>query len=321
MLCIGTEQGHVATGSDHRAQVGAGFDPVGQDAVRRDRRMQSIHALDPNSAAAMAFDARTHRDQQFGQVADFGLLGRVLEQGLTIGQRGGHHQVLSTGDRDHVGGDAGSAQASGLGQDVTVLDADLGTHRLQALDVLVDRPRADRAAPGQRYPRVSTAREQRAQHQDRSTHGLDQIVGRFGRRDLAGVQCHRVAGRSLGDHTHAPQQPEHRRDVLQLRHVVQQHRLVDQQRSAQFWQGRVLGAGNRHLAGQAAAAAYQEFVHELGPGSEPLGGPGACASGGPAAACQCWMWCGSGDAAHSAGVKVFIDSAWIWARILSPSAV
>ena len=65
----------------------------------------------------------------------------------------------------------------------------------------------------------------------------------------------------------------------------------------------------------------QEFVHELGPGSEPLGGPGACASGGPAAACQCWMGCGSGDAAHSAGVKVFIDSAWIWARILSPSAV
>jgi hypothetical protein len=36
--------------------------------------------------------------------------------------------------------------------DVALLDVDLGAHRLQALDVLVDRPRADGAAAGQRHP-------------------------------------------------------------------------------------------------------------------------------------------------------------------------
>ncbi|KAG1433795.1 hypothetical protein G6F57_021917 [Rhizopus arrhizus] len=69
-------------------------------------------------------------------------------------------------------------QALGRGLDEAVLDHDLGAQRLQALDVLVDRARTDRAAARQRHFRSAEAGQQRAQHQDRGAHGLDQLVRR-----------------------------------------------------------------------------------------------------------------------------------------------
>jgi hypothetical protein len=77
---------------------------------------------------------------------------------------------------------------AGARDDVAVLDMDRGAHRLQTLDVLVDRTRADRAAAGQRHPRFAEAREQRAEHEDRRAHRLDQLVGRLARCDASGVE-------------------------------------------------------------------------------------------------------------------------------------
>jgi hypothetical protein len=131
-----------------------------------------------------AFDAGTHRDQQpSARSTTSGSLRRVLENGLAVGQRRRHHQVLGAGHRDHVGGDARALEALGAGHDVPVFDGDLRAHRLQPLDVLIDRTRADGAAAGQRHTGLAETRQQRAQHQDRGPHGLDQIVGRLDRID------------------------------------------------------------------------------------------------------------------------------------------
>ena len=62
--------------------------------------------------------------------------------------------------------------------DVAVLEVDRRAHRLEALDVLVDRPQADRAAAGQRNARLAGAREQRSQREDRRAHRLHQLVRR-----------------------------------------------------------------------------------------------------------------------------------------------
>ena len=62
--------------------------------------------------------------------------------------------------------------------DVAVLEVDGRAHRLEALDVLVDRPQSDRAAAGQRHARLAAAREQRPERQDRRAHRLDQLVRR-----------------------------------------------------------------------------------------------------------------------------------------------
>jgi hypothetical protein len=79
-----------------------------------------------------------------------------------------------------------------LGDHVAVFDHDLGTHGLQALDVLVDRPRADGTAAGQRDGGFAEAREQRAQGQHRGAHGLDQLVRGFGEAEIAGIELHRA---------------------------------------------------------------------------------------------------------------------------------
>ena len=233
----------------------------------------------------MTFDLRAHPDQHLSQVGNLGLLGGVFQDGLAFGQRGSHQEVLGTGDRHHVGGDARALQPGAprrqRGDHVAVLDRDLGPHGLQALDVLVHRSGADRAAARQGHPGLAEARQERPQRQHGGPHGLDQLVRRFGPDGAGGLQGHAPAlAVGLGLHAHVVQKATHRRHVLQAWHVGQRHRLRRQQGGAQLGQGRVLGAGNQHVTAQLAASADDQFVH-----SESV-----------AAATQ------RGKAAHSAGV-------------------
>src|SRR5690606_20431013 len=137
-------QDDVAPRGRHGAQEGAGLDAVGHDTVGG--AVQAFHALDDDAVGAVAFDVRAHGDQDLGQVDDLGFAGGVFQHGAAFGQGGGHHQVFRAGHGDHVRQDARAAQAFGLGHDEAVLDADARAHGGQALDVLVDRPLADRAA-------------------------------------------------------------------------------------------------------------------------------------------------------------------------------
>ena len=194
VLAARVAQHDVAAGRRDRAQERAGLDPVGDDAVRD--AVQPLDALDADPARAVALDARAHRDQHLGEVVDLGLLRRVLEDRLALGERRRHQQVLGAGDGDHVGRDARALQAPGAGDDVAVLDDDLGAHRLQPLDVLVDRPRADRAAAGQRDARLAEAREQRAEDEDRRAHRLDELVRRLVRGHAVGAQRQRRGRRA-----------------------------------------------------------------------------------------------------------------------------
>jgi len=90
--------------------------------------------------------ARAHGGKAAREVHHFRLARRVLEQRDAFRERRGHHQVLGAGDGDHVHDDARAAQPFGARVHVAMVDADGGAHRLQALDVLVDRPLADGAA-------------------------------------------------------------------------------------------------------------------------------------------------------------------------------
>ena len=103
---------------------------------------------------------------------------------------------------------------------VAMLDLDLRAHCLQALDVLVHRPRADAAAAGQRHLGATAAREQRPQHQHRGAHGLHQLVAgdRVLDRGRAQLRC-----RSSCAPTSTPirrEQLRHGAHVHQARHVA-----------------------------------------------------------------------------------------------------
>jgi hypothetical protein len=185
-------QPHLAAGRGGGAQIGAGLDAVGHDAMRG--AVQRIDPLDADHVAARAGNARAHGDQAIGEIDHFRLARRVLDHGFALRQAGRHHQVLGTGHGHHVGEQAGTFQPCSAGMDITMLDGNLGTHRGQALDVLVHRPRADGATAGQRNPGLAGTGHQRPEHQDRGAHGLDHFVGCHGIVQPRCIQRHRIAG-------------------------------------------------------------------------------------------------------------------------------
>jgi hypothetical protein len=112
---------------------------------------------------------------------DLGLAGGVLEDGPARGQARRHHDVLGAVDGGQVERDLGALESGAGRLDVAVLESDLRTQGLEALQVLVDGPDADRAAAGLGDPGDPAARQQRTQHQEGCAHLAHQVVGRFRR--------------------------------------------------------------------------------------------------------------------------------------------
>ena len=81
--------------------------------------------------------------------------------------------------------------------------------------------------------------------------------------------------------------------------------LRGQERGAEFGQGGVLGAGDEDFATEHAPAANEKLVHQKIQRNRRRG-PGIGSNRSP---CVAPARCQRGAAAHSVGVKVFIDSA------------
>ena len=82
--------------------------------------------------------------------------------------------------------DPGADEAVAVALDVAVLGDEAGAEVLERAQVEVDRPVAEVVAAGHRHPGGAVAGEQRAEHDDRGTHLLDELVGSDRRHVLAG---------------------------------------------------------------------------------------------------------------------------------------
>ena len=154
------EQLHLTTGGGYRTQKCAGLNAVSHHLVRA--AMQAFYPLNANPPRSVALNFCAHFDKHFSQVANLGLLSGVFQNGFALGQRGGHQKVFRARNRHHVSSDTATHQAraaSGqLGNHVAVLHHNLGAHRLQPLDVLIDRARANGTATRQRHRRLAETR-------------------------------------------------------------------------------------------------------------------------------------------------------------------
>ena len=158
--------------------------------------------------------------------------------------------------------------------DVAVVDVDVGAERLQRLDEEIDRARADGAAAGQRHPRLTHARQQRADDPEARAHPRDEIVGRGGIDDFAGAELqrfavHAVLARALAEH-HAidavvSEDALQHGDVGESRDVVEGEGLVGEEGRDHERQGGVLGAGNLDRAVQPIAAGDADSIHARRP--------------------------------------------------------
>jgi hypothetical protein len=242
----------------------AGLDAIGDDGVLD--RLQLVDAFDRDDRGAGAGDLGAHLVQHHAEVLDLGLARGVLDDGAALGERRRHHQVLAAGHGRHVEDDRRALQPLALDVDVAVIEDDLGAHRGEPLQVLIDRPRADGAAARLRHPGPTEARDQRAEHHDRRAHGLHQIVGRLelGLLRRRRADDHRALALDLA--AELAQELGHGRHVLQLRDVLERAGPAGQERRGHHRQRGVLGAADGDVSNQAAAAFDDDLVHGSRPG-------------------------------------------------------
>lgn len=258
---VGILQLHPATGRGRGHQVGAGLDTVGQYVVAS--TAEALHAFDDDGIGASALDVGAHGVQAVGQVDHLRLASGVLQHGTAVGQRGSHHQVLGAGHADGIEEEVTATQAAGrrLGLDVAAFDLDLRAHGLETADMQVDRTRTDRATARQGHFGLAEARQHRAQHQDRGTHGLHQFVRRDQGFDAAGIDFDVELLVDDRLHAHAAEQFDHGGNVVQVRQVADGDRSIGQQGRGQDRQRRVLRAGNADFAIEAVTAGNNQFIH------------------------------------------------------------
>lgn len=249
------------TGNGCSDQVGTGFDTVGHDIETR--AVETLDTVDDDGIGTRTLNLRTHGDQAVGQVDHFRLAGGVFQHAAALGQGRRHHDVLGAGHADHIEEEVRATQAAfrRLGLDVAAFHVDLRAHGLEPTDVQVDRTRADGATARQGDFGLTETGDHRTEHEDRGTHGLDQLVGGDQRLDAARID---FDGELFVDHrldAHATEQFDHGGDVVQVRQVADGDRRIAQQGRGQDRQRRVLRTGNTDFAIEASAAGNDQFVH------------------------------------------------------------
>ncbi len=221
---------------------------------------------------ADAADVGAHGREAVSEIDDLRLARGVDDFRFPARQRRRHHEILGGTDRNIGEYDAAADQSlRRLGKDIAVMQLDLGTQLSQALEVQIDRARADGAAARQRDLGLAATRHERSQHQHRRAHLAYEIVGGSGVDDAGGLKSHAARGRrrtssrfrDRDGRAQLAQQAGHRRDIHEVRHIGEMQRFRRQQRRRHQRQGCILGAADLNLAMEPATAANAYPIHAL----------------------------------------------------------
>ena len=157
-----------------------------------------------------------------------------------------------------------------LGDHVAGLDLDIRAEPFQRHEQKIDRPRADGATARQRDPRLAHARDQRRQHPEARAHLGDEIIGRGGVDDLLGGNLHGLAGmlglaaplaRQRDVHAVIVEDALKLNDVGEMRHILEDQRVLGQKARDHQRKRRVLRARNRDAAVERLAAIDPNAIH------------------------------------------------------------
>ena len=184
---------HLAAGGGNGGHIGARLDLVGDDGVGA--AGEAVHPPDLDDVGTGAHDVGAHGVEEVGQVHDVGLLGGVFNHRHTLGQHGGQHDVHGGPHGYDVQIDVGALHPAffGPGVDKAAPHVHLGAHGHKALDVLVDGPPAEVAAPRRGHLGGTEPAQQGA---DEVIGGPDlpgQLLGHPGVSDMGAVHVHRGA--------------------------------------------------------------------------------------------------------------------------------
>ena len=186
----------------------------------------------------------------------------VADDGVALGQHGGHDGVFGAGDAHLVEQDIGAVQAVAAHLEVVVVELDLGAQCLQRQQVRIDAAPADAVAAGQGHGGAAEAAEHRAGQQHGAADLLEQIGAQLG--ELGVLRAKAQRGALVFDgHAHFREQEQHRAHVADARHVVQGDALFAEQHGRQDRQGGVLVPRRLDIARERLAAFDHELLHGI----------------------------------------------------------
>ena len=234
---------------------GARFDAVGHE--REGGAVQALDALDGHDLGAGAGDARAHAVQQGGEGLDLGLGGGVDDRGLAPGERGGQEDVLRARDGGVVGEDAGAHQPLGGARLVVLADTvDGGAHRHEPVEVHADRTLADDIAAGGREGGEAVAGEQGTHHLEGGAVLGDELDGRLKCAHARRGDLDAVTFGALDGGAEVDEQAGQGIDVGDGGDVVEDDRLLGEERGAHGGEGGIRGTGDAYGAAEDRAATH-----------------------------------------------------------------
>ena len=185
-----------------------------------------------------------------------GLLGAVLNDGGTLGQNGGNHDVHGSAYADHVQIHmaAGETAVGGVGADIAVQLIDTSAQGFKALDMLVNGADTEVAAAGHGHFGLTEPAQLRANEVVGSANTTHQINGRHNIPHAGAVQLQRVAGLSADGHAHVRKDLQQQAHIGNIRHVFNTAGAAHQQRRRQNGHSSVFRTGDGHGALEAFAA-------------------------------------------------------------------
>ena len=139
---------NVSAGRRNGGHICSGLDLVRNDRIRD--ALQMLDAADLDDVGAGAADVRAHRVQEVREVDDVRLARRVLDDRQPLRLHGRQNDVHRRADRDHVEVNVRAAQLLCGDLDHAVVERICAAQRIEALDVLVNRPNAEITPAGQR---------------------------------------------------------------------------------------------------------------------------------------------------------------------------
>jgi hypothetical protein len=185
-----------------------------------------------------ALDRRPHGRKAEREIADLRIACRIQDFGLAAREHRCHQGGLgrSGGRRAEHNACAAQALCPGARVNIAALNTHFGSEYVESLQVLVDRPRAYRAASGQRHLRRAETSQQRRQDKDAGPHAAHQFVRSLCATRLARIQQKRMRMAAARDDAKFRDQIQHGFDVGYVGDIAQFQELGAKERSGNLWQ-------------------------------------------------------------------------------------
>jgi MFS family permease len=255
----GADEGHLASGDADCGHEGGSLHPVGDDRVLD--RNQLLDSLDADRRGTGTEDLGPHAVQEGSQVGNLGLSGGVLDDGATLGQNRRHHHVLGCTDTRKLEHHPSADEALSVSAYVAMGGLEARAQQLEAPDVHVNGSGPEVITTRKGDARLAVGSQQWAHHHNRRPHGLDELVGRFGREFTRVYDLQLVGVGPRQGHAHRGEETGHDVDIGYGGDVVQAKGALGKGARRHELEHRVLGPPDGDTAFQRPAGPNEDAIH------------------------------------------------------------